>query len=199
MFHTKKRYPYTPSNLEYLANKTSLFLLDYFHQVFRHIKTVGNITDKSWKKQGKKKKEVLKYKLAALNEEVDVMFLPTGYSTSVPPSQELCDNCFKPLSEKGDSTVLICGHGFHWHCYDKMEYGCRHCEQYYKNGIYKNVNSFLKRLEKGANNITEEDGIEESQDSEETEEDTEEHEFIQERDERDVLKLQNALEEVDKW
>ncbi|RIB03948.1 hypothetical protein C2G38_2223667 [Gigaspora rosea] len=53
-------------------------------------------------------------------------------------------------------------------------------------------------LEKGANNITEEDGIEESQDSEETEEDTEEHEFIQERDERDVLKLQNALEEVDK-
>ena len=81
-----------------------------------------------------------------------------------------------------------------------MEYGCRHCEQYYKNRIYKNVNSFLKRLEKGAKNITEEDGIEEeSQDPEETEDDVEEHEFIQERDERDVLKLQNALEDVDKW
>ncbi|RIB17302.1 hypothetical protein C2G38_1444600 [Gigaspora rosea] len=48
MFHTKKRYPYKPSNLEYLANKTSLFLLDYFHQVFCYIKTVGNITDKSY-------------------------------------------------------------------------------------------------------------------------------------------------------
>ena len=108
--------------------------------------------------------------------------------------------CFDSLSEKGGGTVLICGHGFHWHCYNKMEYGCRHCEQYYKNGIYKNVNSFLKRLEKGAKNITEEDGIEEeSQDPEETEDDVEEHEFIQERDERDVLKLQNALEDVDKW
>src|SRR6185312_17396608 len=95
--------------------------------------------------------------------------------------------CFDSLSEKGGGTVLICGHGFHWHCYDKIEYGCQHCEQYYKNGIYKNVNSFLKRLEKGAKNITEEDRIEEeSQDSEETEDDVEEHEFIQERDERDV-------------
>ncbi|CAG8588475.1 26298_t:CDS:2, partial [Gigaspora rosea] len=38
----------------------------------------------------------------------------------------------------------------------------------------------------------------ESQDSEETEEDMEKHEFIQERNERDVLKLQNALEDIDK-
>ncbi|RIB02068.1 hypothetical protein C2G38_2228885 [Gigaspora rosea] len=95
---------------------------------------------------------------------VDLMFLSTGYSTSVPPSQGLCDNCFESLSEK------------EW-----------------------NVNSFLKRLEKGANNITKEDKIEESQDSEETEEDMEKHEFIQERNERDVLKLQNALEDIDKW
>ncbi|CAG8498539.1 22276_t:CDS:2 [Racocetra persica] len=40
--------------------------------------------------------------------------------------------------------------------------------------------------------------VKESQNSEETEEDTEKHEFIQKRD-RDVLKLQNALEDIDKW
>ncbi|RIB15622.1 hypothetical protein C2G38_2039216 [Gigaspora rosea] len=103
------------------------------------------------KQEKKKKKEVLKYKLAVLNEEVDLMFLSTGYSTSVPPSQGLCDNCFESLSEKG------------------------------------------------ANNITEKDGIEEFQDFEESEEDMEEHKFIQKRDKRNVLKLQNALEYVDKW
>ncbi|EXX63084.1 hypothetical protein RirG_155640 [Rhizophagus irregularis DAOM 197198w] len=35
-----------------------------------------------------------------------------------------------------------------------MEYGCRHCEEYYKRGIYSNVNSFLDRLEKGPNVLT---------------------------------------------
>ncbi|CAG8697724.1 10142_t:CDS:2, partial [Gigaspora rosea] len=62
------------------------------------------------------------------------------------------------------------------------------------NGIYKSVISFLKKLE--TNNITEKNRIEEFQDSKETEENTEVYEFIQERD---VLKLQNALENVDKY
>jgi hypothetical protein len=97
------------------------------------------------------------------------------------------------LDDDGGGTVLICGHGFHWHCYDRMEYGCRHCEQYYKNGINKNVNSFLQRLEKGADTFSENDGFEEEPQN--LEEDTEEHENIQERD----INLQNALEDIDKW
>ena len=51
-----------------------------------------------------------------------------------------------------------------------MEYSCRHCEEYYKTGINKNVSSFLQRLEKGADTFTESDGFEESQELEEVEE-----------------------------
>jgi len=74
----------TPSTLEYLINRTSLFFLDYFCQLFQHIsETSTRITTsnnkKQGKKQGKKKRNNSKYKLTILNEEVDVMCLPTGY------------------------------------------------------------------------------------------------------------------------
>ena len=35
-----------------------------------------------------------------------------------------------------------------------LEYGCRHCKEYYKCEIYSNVNFFLERLEKGPNVLT---------------------------------------------
>ena len=88
----------------------------------------------------------------------------------------------------GEGTVLICGHGFHWDCYGRMEYSCRHCEEYYKTGINKNVSSFLQRLEKGADTFTESDGFEESQELEEVEE---REEGAQEKE--IVIDLQNAL------
>ncbi|RIB15237.1 hypothetical protein C2G38_2192915 [Gigaspora rosea] len=47
-----------------------------------------------------------------------------AYSTSRPPSPELCDNCKLPLNH---------------------------------NGIFENVNSFLKRIEKGADILISED------------------------------------------
>ncbi|RIB14631.1 hypothetical protein C2G38_2322171 [Gigaspora rosea] len=151
------------------------------------------------KKQGKKKKKDIKHKLKVLNEEVGVTHLPTGYSTGVPPLPFLCDNCYEALNDYNDGTVLICGHGYHWHCYNQIEYGCRHCEQYYKKGINKNIKSFLERLEKGENTLTKEDGIEESEEG--TEEDTEEPEEIQEIEESDTVlfRLQNALENINKW
>src|SRR5947207_1847270 len=108
------------------------------------------------------------------------MCLPMSYSTGVPPLPELCDNCFKKLDDDGGGTVLICSHSFHWHCYDQMEYGCQYCEQYYKNGINKNVNSFLQRLKKEADTFSENDGFEEEPQN--LEEDINEHENIQERD-----------------
>ncbi|EXX63278.1 uncharacterized protein OCT59_010083 [Rhizophagus irregularis] len=35
-----------------------------------------------------------------------------------------------------------------------IEYGCHHCDEYYKCKIYSNVNSFLDQLEKGSNVFT---------------------------------------------
>jgi hypothetical protein len=182
-----------------LANKTALFLLDYFHQVFQNINANTNTTNSKSKKQGKKKKKNIKYKLAVLNEEVEVTCLPTGYSTGFPPSPGHCDDCHKNLDESGGGTVLICGHGFHWHCYGKMEYACRHCEEYYKNGINKNVSSFLHRLEKGVDTFTDDDGIEEVEESQEDSEDNIEVKEDSQEKHKIVSNLQIALEYIDKW
>jgi hypothetical protein len=97
--------------------------------------------------------------------------LPTAYSTSHPPQLGLCDNCKLQLVNS-NSIVLVCGHGYHLDCYDKR---CIYCENFYKNGIFENVNSFLKRIEKGADILTQDDldndeiKIEEEEESEEIE------------------------------
>ena len=117
----------------------------------------------------------------------------------IPPSPGLCDDCHKNLDESGGGTVLICGHGFHWHCYGKMEYACRHCEEYYKNGINKNVSSFLHRLEKDVDIFTNDDGIEKVEESQEDSEDNiEVEEHLQEKY-IVASNLQNALDDIDKW
>ncbi|CAG8698064.1 13657_t:CDS:2, partial [Funneliformis caledonium] len=121
---------------------------------------IQNNTTTSDKRQERKKRNNLKYKLAVLNEEIDVMCLPIGYTTGVLLLPELCDDCYKKLDDDGSGT---------------------------------NINSFLQRLEKGADTFSENDGFEEELQN--LEEDTEEHENIQERD----INLQNALEDIDKW
>ncbi|CAG8478634.1 12646_t:CDS:2, partial [Funneliformis caledonium] len=88
---------------------------------------------------------------------VDVTCLPTGYSTGVPPLPELCDDCYKILDNDSSGT-------------------------YYKDGIYKNVNSLLERLEKGADTFSENDGIEEELQDLDEELEGSEHENIQEKD-----------------
>ncbi len=66
----------------------------------------------------------------------------------MPPLSDSCDHCHKKLD---DGKVLICEHGYHFECYQIMEYGCYHCEEYYKCEIYNNVNSFLDWVEKEQN------------------------------------------------
>ncbi|CAG8749060.1 14230_t:CDS:2, partial [Funneliformis caledonium] len=88
---------------------------------------------------------------------VDVTCLPTGYSTRVPPLLELCDDYYKILDNDSGGT-------------------------YYKNGIYKNVNSLLERLEKDADTFSENDGIEEELQDLDEELEGFEHENIQEKD-----------------
>jgi len=64
-------------------DKIALFLLDYFHQVYQNINTITSTTNSKSKKT--RKKENIKYKLAVLNEEVEVICLPTGYNTELSP------------------------------------------------------------------------------------------------------------------
>src|SRR6266511_2950641 len=121
------------------------------------------------------------------------MCLPINYSIRVSPLPKLCDDCYKKLDDNSGGIELICDYDFYWHCYDRIEYGCQYCEQYYKNEINKNVNLFLQSLKKEANMFFENNRFEKK--SQNLEEDTEEHKTIQEKN----INLQNALEDIDKW
>ncbi|RIB23585.1 hypothetical protein C2G38_2032616 [Gigaspora rosea] len=188
-----KRYPYNATTLDFLYEKTALFLLQYFQDIFHNRgksipilnkkttenakkinlqKNAGpkNSTNKTSSKKTPtkasakafKKKLPEIYQLATLNEEVD-RYLPTAYSTSHPPHPELCDCCGLPLSDD-NSIVYVCGHGCYVACYNKK---CKYCEEYYKRGIFENVNLFLKRIEKGENKLTKEDLDDDENDIEE--------------------------------
>jgi hypothetical protein len=181
-FQKTKAYPYKPSSLNVLAEKTSLFLLDYFQEIFKN-------RGKSKLHKSKKKTQC---QLATLGETVDLKCLPTGYSTNVSPLPDSCDHCRKKLD---DGEVLICGHGYHFECYQMMEYGCRHCEEYYKRGIYSNVNSFLDRLEKGPNILTSDE-----QDETLVEEENEVVEEVETNRSQEVhTEFINALNRVNTW
>jgi len=76
-----------------------------------------------------------------------------------------------------------------------MEYGCRHCEEYYKCGIYSNVNSFLDRLEKGPNILTSDE-----QDETPVEEENKTVEEIETNRSQEVhTEFINALNHVNTW
>ena len=127
-------------------------------------------------------------------KKVDVMCLPVGFSTGSPPKNGMCDHCKKTLNE-GNGKVLVCGHGYHLNCYSILNNGCNHCEQYYKKGIYKNVDSFLKRLEKGKEELTEED-IENPNAEEGDEEEQDEVELNIDNRERMSIEFHNALNNI---
>ena len=60
--------------------------------------------------------------------------------------------------------------GYHHECYQSLENWCKYCEEYYKKGAFKSVNSFLERLNQGGDILTSED-IEEESYEEESQED----------------------------
>ncbi|RIB21730.1 hypothetical protein C2G38_2140536 [Gigaspora rosea] len=144
-YHKTRRYPYTLPALDLLDKKTSLFLLEYFQDLFYN-------RGKSGPKLKKKRQKLKVYHLATLKENVDLRHLPTAYSSSYLPQPNLCDYCKHPFSEE-DGMVLICGHGYHLTCYNRK---CTYCEKFYKKEIFKNVKKFLERLE-GEDKLTLED------------------------------------------
>ncbi|RHZ47868.1 hypothetical protein Glove_566g73 [Diversispora epigaea] len=180
-----RNYPYNNSTLDFLSNKTSIFLLQYFHNLYNNLEKSAPKLNKKIKKQNPKI-----YILATLEEEVDLRRLPTGYSTSYPPKQGLCDRCKLPFVNEDGSITFIYGHGYHTGCYNGK---CTYCEEYYKRGIFDNVDSFLKRIEKGADTLTQEDLDDEGNDIEEEEEQTEEIEMqdISNRLEIEISQIEN--------
>ncbi|CAI2199757.1 10162_t:CDS:2, partial [Funneliformis geosporum] len=84
-----RRYPYNARTLEFLSDKASLFLLQYFQNIFYNC--------------GQRK-------------EVDLRCLPIAYSTAYPLQLRLCDSCkLSFIENKG--TVFICGTAYHMICY----------------------------------------------------------------------------------
>jgi len=151
-FKNYHKYPYTEPVLNELTNRISIFLLDHFRLIYLNLEK---------NKDRQPKKNFKTYKLEALNETVDIRSFPTGYHTSFPPMSGMCDKCKQELGNLNVS-VLICGHGYHYECYQSWRDVCKYCEEYYKKGIFKNVDSFLERLNEGEDILTSEDVEEES-------------------------------------
>jgi len=69
---------------------------------------------------------------------------------------------------------------------------CKYCEEYYKKGIFKNVDSFLERLNEGEDILTSED-VEEGSCEEDREEDVSIPEINLDMD------LNRRIELVNEW
>ncbi|CAG8459777.1 2325_t:CDS:2, partial [Scutellospora calospora] len=79
------------------------------------------------------------------------------YSTKKIPSLTNCDLCNTILKDEYQAEVFICRYGYHTICYNFIERKCKYCYEYYETGIKYNVKSFINRLEKGANILTNKD------------------------------------------
>ncbi|RIB07650.1 hypothetical protein C2G38_2045838 [Gigaspora rosea] len=200
MFSTTKRYPYSPRDLKFLTTKTCIFLISQFQEIYRKNEETNLVSSKipSPLKRRKKKELPTSYNLPTLGE-IDITSMPTGYSTLFPPLFNNCDHCYKILNINDQTIILICGHGFHLECYNSMEKKCRHCLNYYKKGIWKNVNAFLnglnseKNFDKDLDDDAQEDTEEDNNNSEETEIDQ------LNRQESLELDLLNRISEINSW
>ena len=146
-------------------------------------------------KNNKQKKEHIKLLTFG---EVDITSMPTGYSTQFPPSSNSCDNCSKILDLVNEGIVLRCGHGYHSECYNEMERRCKHCLEYYKNGIQKNVNEFLKRLNMGTDKLADDENENEKRDEHGPEEDPYDQLKMDKKDNL-LLALQKKINEINSW
>ncbi|RIB21175.1 hypothetical protein C2G38_2177393 [Gigaspora rosea] len=99
--------------LDLLDKKTSLFLLEYFQDLFYNC-------GKSGPKLKKKRQKLKVYHLATLEEDMNLRRLPTAYGSSYLLQPNLCDRCKYPFSEE-NKMVLICDHGYHLTCYNRNE------------------------------------------------------------------------------
>ena len=83
-------------------------------------------------------------------------------------------------------------------CYNEMEGRCKHCLEYYKNGIQKNVNEFLKRLNMGTDKLADDENDDEKRDEHDPEEDPYDQLKMDKKDNL-LLALQKKINEINSW
>jgi hypothetical protein len=116
----------------------------------------------------------------------------TGFKIDHVPAdnRKSLSNLLTPLINE-NSVTFICGHGYHTSCYNGK---CVYCEEFYKRGIFENVNAFLKRVEKGTDIFTHEDLDNEENDIEKEENQSEEIGM------QDISnKLQIEISQIENW
>ncbi|KAF0440398.1 hypothetical protein F8M41_004051 [Gigaspora margarita] len=97
------------------------------------------------------------YYLLVFEITVSTKQLPCRYSTKKIFLLINCDLYNTLLQNQYEAKVLICGHGYHIICYNAMKGRCKYCYNYYETRIKNNIKSFINKLEKGANILTEDD------------------------------------------
>ncbi|CAJ0756082.1 6414_t:CDS:2, partial [Entrophospora sp. SA101] len=85
------------------------------------------------------------HKFFVLNEIMKIGTLPTGYHTKSPPKD--CDINIEIDQLQLYGKVLICGHGYHNECFQKMSFKCHYCLDYLVDGINVLSSSYNDRLE----------------------------------------------------
>jgi len=120
--------------------------------------------------KGKKKQT---HVLHASNISITYKALPSGYHTKNSPNHEKsCDfeNCNLQNENQNNFHVFICGHSYHLECFEKMDFKCQYCLQYYIEGIQNLGNSYNERLENTENcSIFDDDDIEGNENENENE------------------------------
>ena len=150
-FINTKKYPYTKKNIDVMVKQTALFLVEFFQKIWSNSTSPQHVpqpTTGSIQSTG--------HKFFVLNEIMKIGTLPTGYRTKSPPNPNIfCDAKDCNINIEIDQLqlygkVLICGHGYHNECFQKMGFKCHYCLDYLVDGINLLSSSYNDRLESQA-------------------------------------------------
>ena len=157
-FVNTKKYPYTKKNIDIMVKQTALFLIEFFQNIW------SNSTSPQHAPQSITRPiKSTGHKFFVLNEIMKIGTLPTGYHTKSPPNPNIfCDAKDCDINIEIDQLqlygkVLICGHGYHNECFQKMSFKCHYCLDYLVDGINVLSSSYNDRLE---SQVTKTDQIE---------------------------------------
>ncbi|RHZ89109.1 hypothetical protein Glove_19g437 [Diversispora epigaea] len=139
-FVPKRSYPYTKKNLDLMAKRTAIFLLQFFEKLWI------NCGKAERKMEGARIKKPYYY-FPPLSKRFSFGAIPLGYHSSHLPNQnQFCDyeNCDFIFNTNG--IVLICGHAYHEECFDRIGLKCQYCFEYLSVSIDELSHSFNEQL-----------------------------------------------------
>jgi hypothetical protein len=147
-FVNTRKYPYTKKNIDIMVKQTALFLIEFFQNIW------SNSTSPQHAPQSITRPiKSTGHKFFVLNEIMKIGTLPTGYHTKSPPNLNIfCDAKDCDVNIEIDQLqlygkVLICGHGYHNECFQKIGFKCHYCLDYLVDGINVLSSSYNDRLE----------------------------------------------------